>query len=190
MTKNAWPVDLSLIHDGWNDKSLRGRYSPHSDAIFQRARDLRVFIRDKIREYISKRRCDGGESDADDVHVALVTHGGFLHFFTGDWEGAWEYPATGWVNCERRMYRFECDPLTRTKGDDHDDDLEARVVETEESRKMRGRTGAMFGRDKQEELFGIAMEMWEGQGLERPDRVGMDGYIHVGDGGVNRVAAV
>lgn len=159
VTKNNWPVDLSLIKDGWNVKSLGTRYSPHSDAIKARARDTRLFLRQKIRELVKN-----GDTD---VNIALVTHGGFLHFFTEDWEDSWQFPATGWVNCETRAYAFELDPLG-------DEDQDARLVETEESRRKRGKMYPMFGKDKQPALFKCAMETWESQGLQRPDRVGME----------------
>lgn len=156
--KNNWPVDLSLIKDGWNDKGLKARYSPHSNAITARARDARILLRQKVRELVK-----GGDMD---VQVVLVTHGGFLHFFTDDWEDSWQFPATGWYNCETRSYTFEEDFMM-------DVDEEARLTETKESRQKRGKTGPMIGREEQPKLFNFAMESWEKQGLQRPDRVGM-----------------
>ena len=158
VVENQWPVDLSLVKEGWNVKTLENRYSPHSDAIKARARDVRVFLRQKLRELNAN-----GNADAQ---VVLVTHGGFLHYFTDDWEDAYQYPGTGWHNCETRSYCFE-DGLIGADGE------EARLTETTESRQKRGKTGPMYGRDKQAELFQVAMERWESQGLQRPDTFGM-----------------
>jgi broad specificity phosphatase PhoE len=74
----GWKVDLSLVQDGWNDKSWDGRWAPTAHAINARARDARRTIRDTLAEM--QRR--GQESP----QVVLVSHGGFLHYFTEDWE--------------------------------------------------------------------------------------------------------
>lgn len=68
----AGMVDLSLVHEGWNEKT--GRFEPGSTAIQARARDARVWLRALGRE----------QRGVDDVHVVVVTHGGFLHYFTED----------------------------------------------------------------------------------------------------------
>lgn len=154
---NKWPVDLSLITDGWNDKTLDSRYSPHSDAIAARARDARIHLRQKIRELV-----DSGDTDAE---IVLVTHGGFLHYFTEDWEDSFQFPGTGWRNCETRTYTFEA-------GLEDDTDGDARLMETVESRRRRGKINPAFGREQQPELFELAMQSWENQGLPRPDRLG------------------
>lgn len=67
-------VDLSLVEDGWNDK--KGRWAPEADAVEKRARDARVWLRGMA-----------SKEEVDEVHVAIVTHGGFLHYFTEDWAG-------------------------------------------------------------------------------------------------------
>ncbi|KAH7393502.1 histidine phosphatase superfamily [Cadophora sp. MPI-SDFR-AT-0126] len=154
--RNEWPVDLSLVQEGWNVKDWGSRYSPHSDAITARARDARLGLRKIVRDLVNQ----GDE----DVHVAIVTHGSFLHFFTDDWEDAWTYPATGWRNCETRSYIFEEDFMD-------DGDMEARLVETGESRAKRGKGYPMFGRERQPGFFESAMQEWEKQGLQRPDKV-------------------
>lgn len=156
VAKKHWSVDLSLVQEGWNLKELGYRYSPHSDAIKARAHDLRIFLRRKICKLVSD-----GETDPQ---VVLVAHGGVLHYITGDWEEADRYPGTGWHNCETRSYKFEQDLLA-------DDDHEAMLVETAASRLKRGKEYAMFGREKQNELFRLGMEGWERQGLQRPDRL-------------------
>ncbi|EWG48898.1 hypothetical protein FVEG_08548 [Fusarium verticillioides 7600] len=158
VTENHWPVDLSRVKDGWNVKALGTRYSPESTAIAARARDARIFIRQKIRELI--------EQGNADPQVALVTHGGFLHYFTDDWEDSWLNPGTGWKNCEIRSYIFEQDVS-------NDIDVEARLTETTESRLRRGKGNPMPAKDEQAVLFERAMDSWEKQGLQRPDRIGM-----------------
>lgn len=157
VAENNWPVDLSLIKDGWNVKTLESRYSPHSTAIKARARDARVFLRQKIRELVR---------DGDiDAQIILVTHGGYLHYFADDWEDSYQYPGTGWHNCETRSYAFEEDFMADVDG-------EARLTETMESRQKRGKTYPMHRREKQPELFELGMQRWESQGLQRPDRLG------------------
>ena len=157
VAENNWPIDLSLIKDGWNVKTLENRYSPHSSAIKARARDARILLRQKIREMVRN-----GDIDAQ---VVLITHGGYLHYFTDDWEDSYQYPGTGWHNCETRSYAFEEDFTT-------DVDAEARLTETMESRQKRGKTYPMYRREKQPELFELGMQRWESQGLQRPDRIG------------------
>ena len=73
-----WKVDLSLVQKGWNDKSWDGRWAPTARAIKARARDARRTIREKLAEMQKH-----GE---DSPQVVLVSHGGFLHYFTEDWE--------------------------------------------------------------------------------------------------------
>jgi broad specificity phosphatase PhoE len=76
----GWKVNLSLVPTRWNDKSWDGRWAPTARAIKARARDARRNIREKLAE-MQKR----GE---DSPQVVLVSHGGFLHYFTEDWEGS------------------------------------------------------------------------------------------------------
>lgn len=86
------PVDLSLVHDGWNSKE--GRYSESVDAVANRAKDLRQWLRDRPEK-----------------HIVLVTHGGFLHWFTEEWTKAERKAGTAevgtsWANAEFRSYEF------------------------------------------------------------------------------------
>ena len=97
----------------------------------------------------------------DDVQIVLISHGGFLHYFSDDWEGAATEPGTGWTNGEVRSYHFAS----------LNDDPDARVVETTFSRHARGLSHPMPSPAEQEKLFVEAMEGWEAQGLERPDRL-------------------
>lgn len=158
IVENGWPVDLNLIEDGWNVKLSQSRYGPNDEAIKTRARDARVLLRMKIREL--------AEEGRSDIRVVLVSHGGFLHYFTDDWEDADRFPGTGWANCEAREYVFEDDVQTQD-GDD------AKLIEVVESRSRRGKTDHAPGRDQQCELFRLAMEGWEKQGLQRPDQVAL-----------------
>ncbi|KAF5986237.1 phosphoglycerate mutase family protein [Fusarium bulbicola] len=128
VAENNWPVDLSLVKDGWNVKALGTRYSPESNAIAARARDARIFIRQKIRQLI--------EQGDTDPQVALVRHGGFLHYFADDWEDSWLNPGTGWKNCETRSYVFEQDVM-------NDTDVEARITETTENCVIRAGDGEL-----------------------------------------------
>jgi broad specificity phosphatase PhoE len=76
----GWKVDLSLVQEGWNDKSWDGRWAPTARAIKARARDARRTIKEKIAELQMR-----GEESPE---VVLVSHGGFLHYFTEDWENS------------------------------------------------------------------------------------------------------
>ena len=62
------PIDLSLLTDGWNMKT--GRWSPSAQALKKRAKEARQWLKTRP------------EKD-----IVVVTHGGFLHYFTEDWSG-------------------------------------------------------------------------------------------------------
>lgn len=62
------PIDLSLVQEGWNDK--KGPWAPQSDAISERCKAARVWLRELA-----------GEND----QVVVVTHGSLLHTLTEDW---------------------------------------------------------------------------------------------------------
>ena len=76
----GWKVNLSLVPTGWNDKSRDGRWVPTAKAIRARARDARRTIRERVAEM--------QKQGQDSPQVVLVGHGGFLHYFTEDWEGS------------------------------------------------------------------------------------------------------
>ncbi|KAK8014076.1 hypothetical protein PG990_007372 [Apiospora arundinis] len=88
-------VDFSLVPEGWNDKSPKSKYYPDPKLLAARARDARLWLRDLVREA------------GDDAQVVLVTHGGILHFLTGDWDGYSTGSGTGWSNTEFRSYEFQ-----------------------------------------------------------------------------------
>lgn len=60
------PVDLSRVKKGWNVKT--GKWAPTADAIEKRAREARQWLRARPED-----------------EIVVVTHGGFLHYFTEDW---------------------------------------------------------------------------------------------------------
>ncbi|KAI9887703.1 MAG: hypothetical protein M1823_000452 [Watsoniomyces obsoletus] len=105
-------VDFSLITDESNVKT--GRYGPTIEAIEARAK--------AARQWFKKR---------PEKTIVVVTHGGFLHYFTEDWADSNKFPGTGWANTEFRSYRFE----DAAPGQQQDDN--ASLVETEESRQRR-----------------------------------------------------
>lgn len=144
-----WPVDLSLLHEGWNDKSSTSRYSPDAEALKFRAKATRQQLRQLSRELVA-----AGNPDA---HVVLVSHGGLLHYITEDWEESEKYVGTGWYNCETRSYAWEA-------GVDNDDD-EAHILETKESRLRRGKSALGASRVEQQQLYQKAMQGWTAQGL-------------------------
>lgn len=68
-------VDLTHVPTDWCSK--RGKYAPAPAKIEARAAEARKFLRSL------------GQSTegTDDVHIVVVTHGGYLHYFTEDWTG-------------------------------------------------------------------------------------------------------
>lgn len=94
----AGKVDLSRVEDGWNLKGPESPWSPAPEKVEARAAVARRFLRDLGQEY--------EERTGEDAHIAVVTHGGFLHFATGDWTGFKKIKGTGWENTEWRAYVF------------------------------------------------------------------------------------
>lgn len=62
--------------DGWNSK--KGRWDANARAIETRAREARVWLRELGV------RAEGEGDGVQDVNIVVVTHGGFLHYFTDD----------------------------------------------------------------------------------------------------------
>lgn len=111
-------VDFSLCWEGWNNKSPDTKYYPDPAKLDARAREARRTLRELAQKH------------GDDAQIVLVTHGGIVHFLTGDWEGIPKGGATGWQNTECRSYEFK-DPT----GEDPD----AKLQETKSSwRRRRG----------------------------------------------------
>ncbi|ROT36241.1 phosphoglycerate mutase family protein [Sodiomyces alkalinus F11] len=126
-------VDFSRVPDGWTDKvSSESPWEPRVGKLEARARTARLFLRELA-----------AKSGKEEVHIAAVTHGGFLHFLTDDWHGIEPNRATGWENCEYRSYRF-VDPSGQDPG--------ALLQETEESWKARLGDKRRLGEEEQAEL--------------------------------------
>lgn len=70
-------VDLTLVPQDWNDKRMDTKWAPSSSAIMARGAEGRKWLRDTFKNV--------------DGDVVLVSHGGFLHYFTEDWEDSGVY---------------------------------------------------------------------------------------------------
>ncbi|KAJ5107650.1 phosphoglycerate mutase family protein-like protein [Penicillium angulare] len=84
---SAANLGSTLVNESWNSK--KGIYESSLPAVKQRAAEMRNWI------YSRPER-----------HVALVTHGGFLHYLTEDWRGYVRGKGTGYLNCEYRKLEF------------------------------------------------------------------------------------
>ncbi|CAG8349139.1 unnamed protein product [Penicillium salamii] len=141
-------VDLDLVHEGWNNKQ-NGRFAPTNQAIKERARAARQWLKARPEK-----------------EIVMVTHGGFLHYFTDDWEDSSEFQGTGWTNTEYRTYAFS--------EETHTNDLEGRALdgdnasleETLDSRLRRGKSGPMASREEQQALYKKGVQGWDDQGLQ------------------------
>ncbi|GAB7363414.1 hypothetical protein MBLNU230_g3691t1 [Neophaeotheca triangularis] len=100
------PVDLSRVKADWTDK--QGKFAPTASAIEARAKEARQWLMARPEK-----------------EIVVVTHGGFLHYFTEDWTGDNRFPGTGWANTELRSYNFNTN------------DADPRLVELTESRRRR-----------------------------------------------------
>ncbi|KAA8644257.1 uncharacterized protein ATNIH1004_008456 [Aspergillus tanneri] len=141
------PVDAGLVTENWNDKT--GRYAPTNEAVAARARDARRWLKARPEK-----------------EIVLVTHGGFLHFFTEDWEDSSQYRGTGWLNTEYRTYIFSPEFHTEDLDGNTLDGDNASLVETAESRARRGKEGPMVGRRRQSTLYKLGTHEWDEQGLQ------------------------
>ncbi|KAH8646093.1 histidine phosphatase superfamily [Xylariales sp. PMI_506] len=157
VAKEGWPVDLSLVGEDWVVKDPGSRYSPSAKALTARARSTRQYLKDQGKALLA-------QSGGADVHMALVTHGGYLHFFTNDWEDSTTGTGTAWKNCEARTYTFENLEISGPEDD-------AFVLETAQSRAKRGKTNPVPDREEQKLLSAQAMDGWERQGLANPAKI-------------------
>ncbi|CAI7634610.1 unnamed protein product [Penicillium bialowiezense] len=87
-------IDTTLVDGSWNSK--KGIYAPSLPAVRRRAAELRRWLWSRPEE-----------------HIALVTHGGFLHYLMEDWATYDKSHSTGWRNCEWRQFEFTEDSNTR-----------------------------------------------------------------------------
>ncbi|KAF4634435.1 hypothetical protein G7Y89_g3681 [Cudoniella acicularis] len=147
-------VDISRVHEGWNDK--QGRWAPNATAIEARARDARLFLRELGAQ---------AEMNGEDQHIAVVTHGGYLHYFTEDWDGHERFTGTGWANTEYRSYEF-------VEGSE-----DASLVETRESRESRRGTEKPLTADEQRELKATAEKEWRESGFQTPPEVELEAKL-------------
>lgn len=71
-------LDDGELRRGWNDKTSEGSpWAPTPERLERRAGEARRWLRELGRS--------GGEGE--DAEIVVVTHGGFLHFLTQDWDG-------------------------------------------------------------------------------------------------------
>ncbi|KAL9116489.1 MAG: hypothetical protein Q9187_006985 [Circinaria calcarea] len=128
------PVDFSLVHDDWN--SNQGKFLPHAVAVEKRAEEVRQWLKARPEK-----------------EIVIVTHGGFLHYFTGDWSDSARFEGTGWSNTEFRSYQFS---------DETGDDTS--LVETKASRDGRRGTEKPLSKTEQMELRETTNKSWENNG--------------------------
>ncbi|KAF4125538.1 Broad specificity phosphatase PhoE [Geosmithia morbida] len=136
-------VDLTGVDDAdWTDKtSGSSRFEPTAEKLTARAKEARKVLRRIASEF-------GGEG-VEEVHIVVVTHGGFLHFLTDDWTGIPQGKATGWSNCEYRSYQF----VDSTYKDD-----DAELQETEGSWRRRSGSITRPTRTEQKEMGAVVQD--------------------------------
>ncbi|KAL2822255.1 histidine phosphatase superfamily [Aspergillus cavernicola] len=94
VTKAEAPSLIGDAAPSWNSTNLDmtlvdGDLHPHLECVKRRAAEMRNWIYNRSEK-----------------HIALVTHGGFLHYFTEDWTGCEKAQGTGYLNCEYRKLEF------------------------------------------------------------------------------------
>ncbi|KAH6898029.1 phosphoglycerate mutase [Thelonectria olida] len=109
-------VDLSRVYDDWNLAPEWTSWDTKLAATDIRANKARMMLREML------------QFTGEDEHVAIVTHGAFVHFLTNDFYGVEPEKATGWKNTEYRSYHFS---------DSDDPGAGAKLIETPESWKRR-----------------------------------------------------
>ncbi|KAB5542969.1 histidine phosphatase superfamily [Coniochaeta sp. 2T2.1] len=138
-------VDLSLVKEGWNDKSSGSEWEPSIGKLEERARRARVWLRD-----LAKSEGEGGDG-GEEKHIVVVSHGGFIHFFTEDWDGMNPSAGTGWANAEYRTYEFV---------DESGKDENASLKETRPSwRRRRGSAIPLTETEQREETVAGAVDV-------------------------------
>ncbi|KAK4043103.1 histidine phosphatase superfamily [Parachaetomium inaequale] len=146
-------VDLGLVAPGWNVKTGDSPFAPVMARLEARARKARVWLREVGREF---ERVNPGV----DAHVAVVTHGGILHFLTQDWDGMNPEAGTGWANTEWRSYEF-------VDGLEGDTDGEARLRETGGSwRRRRGSATGLTETEQMELRVAVEGQLVEEWGVD------------------------
>ncbi|KAK0629088.1 histidine phosphatase superfamily [Bombardia bombarda] len=138
----------------WTDKtSDESPWQPRMGKVEARAVVARRWLREVGAAAVKESTKEGG-----DVHIVVVTHGGFLHFLTEDWDGMNPKQGTGWDNAECRTYEFK-DP-------EGESDEKASLVETKASwRRRRGSTKGLTETEQMElrvALKGKLVELFGG----------------------------
>ncbi|KAH8887670.1 phosphoglycerate mutase [Thozetella sp. PMI_491] len=135
-------VDFSRLTPDWNDKSPNTPWAPVISKLEARAKKARIWLRSL-----------GAEVTDGDAHIVAVTHGGFLHLLTQDWDGMDPTRGTGWENTEYRTYEF-VDPSGA--------DPEARLQETKASwRSRRGSAKGLTETEQQQLRIALQRSMQE-----------------------------
>ncbi|CAD6447530.1 a91fb390-1aa4-400c-8e4a-4b264905ef70 [Sclerotinia trifoliorum] len=144
----AGSVDLELVTEGWNSKV--GRWDANAPAIEKRAREARTWLRDL--------GIKAEESGVSNVNIVVVTHGGFLHYLSDDWEDSTLFVGTGWSNTEFRSYTFR---------DAEYSDVNASIEETRESRDRRKGSEKSLSLEEQRNLKLAAENGWQKDGFQQ-----------------------
>ncbi|KAK3673909.1 hypothetical protein LTR78_006111 [Recurvomyces mirabilis] len=116
------PIDLGLVKEGWTSK--KGKWAPTGKAIEARAKEARIWLMSRPEK-----------------EIVVVTHGGFLHYFTEDWADCNRFNGTGWANTEYRSYNFSSH-----------EPAEAHLVEIEESKKRRSMGAKPLDREEKAQV--------------------------------------
>ncbi|KAF1981552.1 phosphoglycerate mutase family protein-like protein [Aulographum hederae CBS 113979] len=132
------PVDLRQLdgREDWNSK--KGPWAPYEDMISARARVARQWLMGREEE----------------EEIAIVTHGGFLHYLTEDWSDHDKFVGTGWANTEFRSYTF-----------DPNGGANASLVETQESLQRRAGDSKRLSETEQRNLKLTAQKSWQAEGF-------------------------
>ncbi|KAK3402010.1 histidine phosphatase superfamily [Sordaria brevicollis] len=153
-------VDLGLVKSGWEDKeSEESPWRPDMEKLKKRAEKARRWLFElaqqdcgveggsgvvagagKESQADADATVKGGKEEDEEKHIVVVTHGGFLHFLTQDFDGMDLNKGTGWENTEWRSYELvtEAKSKEETSGN-REVDVDVRLKETEESwRKRKG----------------------------------------------------
>lgn len=142
--ESGYKVDLSRVPEDWTDKARAGSpWAPDLGMLEARAKKARRWLRELARE-------GEKEGKGEDVHIALVSHGGFLHFLTQDFDGMNPMTGTGWKNTEYGTYEF---------ADPSGEDEEARLKETRQSWRRRRGSAMGLTETEQRELRAVFGKM-------------------------------
>ncbi|EAA28395.3 hypothetical protein GE21DRAFT_9230 [Neurospora crassa] len=175
-------VDLFLVKEGWQDKhSPDSPWKPEMEKVKRRAEKARKWLYELAQQQQqdstsssaamagagagAESQADGGEQQQQqqqEKHIVVVTHGGFLHFLTQDFDGMDLNRGTGWDNTEWRTYEF----VTDAQGKDGDVGLK----ETEESWRKRKGSAKPLTETEQEEIMAAVDERLQqafGDGVRR-----------------------